>query len=213
LFALLLRLLGATWRREAERLEALDGMLARGEKVLAVFWHGGYLPLFYLLAGRPARILTSRSFRGEVIAEICRRFGYDGGPIPDPGGGTTLDAVRRALDGCQLAALAVDGPLGPAHVVKPGAVRLASELAFAVLPVAAAASRSKVLARRWDRMEIPLPFARLGLVCGEPFHIQAGLPEEEVASWCFRLREGLEAVERRAREMAGDTGEPGGQTD
>jgi lysophospholipid acyltransferase (LPLAT)-like uncharacterized protein len=208
LFALLLRLLGATWRREAEGLDTLDGMLARGEKVMAVFWHGGYLPLFYLLAGRPARILTSRSFRGEVIAEICCRFGYDGGPIPDPGGGTTLDAVRRALDGCRLAALAVDGPLGPAHVVKPGAVRLASDLAFAVLPVAAAADRSWVLARRWDRLAIPRPFARLGLVCGEPVQIPAGLPEAEVASWCGRLRERLEAVERRARQMAGDAGNP-----
>lgn len=209
-FALLLRLLGATWRRQGEGIDTLDGMLARGEKVMAVFWHGGYLPLFYLLAGRPARILTSRSFRGEVIAAICRRFGYDAGPIPDPGGRTTLDAARRALEGCRLAALAVDGPLGPAHVVKPGAVRLASDLAFAVLPVAAAADRSRVLARRWDRMEIPRPFARLGLVCGEPVRIPAGLPEEEVAVWCGRLRESLEAVERRARKMVGDANGSGG---
>ena len=208
-FALLLRLLGATWRRRTEGLDALDGMLARGDRVLAVFWHGGYLPLFFLLAGRPARILTSRSFRGEVIAEICCRFGYDGGPIPEPAGGTALDAMRRALDGCRLAALAVDGPLGPVHVVKPGAVRLASDLAFAVLPVAAAANRSWVLARQWDRMEIPRPFTRLSLVCGEPIQIPAGLPEAEVAVWCCRLRESLEAVEQRARELVGDAGEPG----
>lgn len=209
-FALLLRLLGTTWRRQTEGLDALDGMLARGERVLAVFWHGGYLPLFFLFAGRSARILTSRSFRGEVIAEICRRFGYDGGSIPEPAGGTALDAMRRALDGCRLAALAVDGPLGPVHVVKPGAVRLASDLAFVVLPVAAAANRSWVLARRWDRLEIPRPFTRLSLVCGEPVHIPAGLPEAEVASWCCRLREDLEAVNRRARKMAGDAGDPGG---
>jgi len=202
-FAFLLRLLGATWRRRAEGLDALDGMLARGEKVMAVFWHGGYLPLFYLLAGRPARILSSRSFRGEVLAEICRRFGYDGGSIPDPGSGTSLDVVRRALDGCRLAALAVDGPLGPAHVVKPGAVRLAADLGFAVLPVAAAADRSRVLARRWDRMEIPLPFARRVLVCGEPVHVPVGLAEDEVTAWCGRLREELETVGGRARQLAG----------
>ena len=203
-FAFLLRLLGATWRRQTRGLEALDGMLARGERVLAVFWHGGYLPLFLLFAGRSARIQTSRYFRGEVIAEICRRFGYDGGSIPKPAGGTSRDAIRRALDGCRLAALVVDGPLGPVHVVKPGAIRLASDLALAVLPVAAAANRSWVLARRWDRMEIPRPFSRLSLVCGDPIHIPTGLPEEDVAFWCCRLRESLEAVEQRAREMAAE---------
>jgi len=203
LCAFLLHLAGSTWRQQAEGLDVLDEMLKRGERVLAIFWHGGYVPLFFLFAGRRARILSSRSFRGEVIAEICRRFGYDGGSIPDPAGGTTRDAVRRALQDCQLSALAVDGPLGPAHIVKAGAVRLASEHGFAVLPIAAAADRSWILDGRWDRMEIPRPFARLSLVCGEPVAIPAGLPEEEVAIWCSRLREGLEAAERRAKEMAG----------
>jgi hypothetical protein len=203
LFALLLRLAGATWRRQTEDLEVLDKMLDRGERVLVIFWHGGYVPLFFLFAGRRARILSSRSYRGEVIAAICRRFGYDGGTIPDPAGGTTRDAVRRALQDCQLSALAVDGPLGPRHVVKPGAVRLAADLGFAVLPVAAAADRAWVLNGRWDRMEIPHPFARLRLVWGEPVAIPAGLPEEEIALWCCRLREALETVDRRAKEMAG----------
>jgi lysophospholipid acyltransferase (LPLAT)-like uncharacterized protein len=114
--------------------------------------------------------------------------------------------MRRALDGCRLAALAVDGPLGPAHVVKPGAVRLAADLGFAVLPVAAAADRTWAARRRWDRMEIPRPLAHLTLVCGEPVHVPAGLAEEEVAAWCERLRERLEAVDRRAREMAVNAG-------
>jgi lysophospholipid acyltransferase (LPLAT)-like uncharacterized protein len=202
LFAFLLRLAGVTWRRQAEGLEILDGMLWRGEKVLAVFWHGGYVPLFFLFAGRRARILSSRSFRGEVIAAICRRFGYDGGTMPHPAGGNTSATVRRALSSCQLTALAVDGPLGPRHVVKPGAVRLAADLGFAVLPVAAAADRAWVLHGRWDRMEIPRPFARLSLVCGEPIHLPANLAAEELAGWRAHLRESLEAVERQAREMA-----------
>jgi lysophospholipid acyltransferase (LPLAT)-like uncharacterized protein len=202
LCAFLLHLAGSTWQQQAEGLDVLDEMLKRGERVLAIFWHGGYVPLFFLFAGRHARILSSRSFRGEVIAAICCRFGYDGGMIPDPVGGKTLDAVRRALQGCQLSALAVDGPLGPQHVVKAGAVRLASDLGFVVLPIAAAADRSWILDGRWDRMEIPRPFARLSLVCGEPVAIPAGLPEAEVAFWCSRLRESLEAAERRAKEMA-----------
>jgi hypothetical protein len=212
LFALLLRLAGATWRRQTEDLEVLDKMLDRGERVLVIFWHGGYVPLFFLFAGRRARILSSRSFRGEVIAAICCRFGYDGGMIPDPAGGTTRDAVRRALGGCRFAALAIDGPLGPFHVIRPGAVRIAADLGFTVLPIAAAADRSWILDGRWDRMEIPRPFARLSLVCGEPVAIPAGLPEEEVAIWCSRLREALEAVDRRARQMAGDAAGPGSRT-
>ena len=37
-----------------------------GGPMIVAFWHGGYIPLFSLLRGRDALLLTSDSFRGRV---------------------------------------------------------------------------------------------------------------------------------------------------
>ncbi|WP_412852624.1 hypothetical protein [Ectothiorhodospira shaposhnikovii] len=80
LIATLLRLLGATWRLETRGLEPLSKLLADDRRVLLVFWHGGYLPLFPLLRGHKAAILTSDSLRGRIIMDdlsSVRLSGHD----------------------------------------------------------------------------------------------------------------------------------------
>jgi lysophospholipid acyltransferase (LPLAT)-like uncharacterized protein len=108
--------------------------------------------------------------------------------------------MRQALSAHQAGGIAVDGPLGPDHVVKRGAIQLASELDFALLPVSVASSRHCVLWRRWDHMEIPRLFTRVCLVVGEVLTVPPGLTRDEVEPWAYRLHDALEAVERRAQE-------------
>jgi lysophospholipid acyltransferase (LPLAT)-like uncharacterized protein len=191
----------ASWRKEVHGLENLDGLIARGVPVLGAFWHGKYTPLFALLRGRRAVIFTSLSFRGGVIADICRRFGYRPAQIPDRGGEESLERMRRELAGAKVCGIAVDGPLGPYHLVKRGPVRLASELGFQVVPITFAARRSRVAAERWDRMELPRLFTRVVFLVGEAIEVPPGLDAEGVEAWAARLREVLEDLDRRAAEL------------
>ena len=92
-----LRLQCATWRKHCEGLERLDRVLADGRPVLFCFWHGKYVPLFALLRGRPACVFTTQSARGEVIAEVCRRFGYACVQVPARSQGQAYEIMRRAL--------------------------------------------------------------------------------------------------------------------
>ena len=199
-YALLLRARGATWRKQTAGLERIDRRLASGERILFAFWHGKYVPLVVLLRGRRACVVTSRSFRGDVIAEICRWFGYESMQIPDHGGEHSLDLMRQALGDRQAAAIAVDGPLGPYHVVKRGAVQLASELGFALVPVSAAARAKRILADRWDRMEIPGLFSRVSVAIGDPIYVPSRLTAEEVQRFAQELHDALEDVDRRAEQ-------------
>lgn len=203
LWAALLWLQCLTWRKRFEGLEGFDRLLAAERGVVAGFWHGTYVPLFVLLRGRAACVFSSRSRRGNVIAEICRRFGYTCVQIPDRGGNSSLDRMRRALAEHRVAGIALDGPLGPYHEVKRGAVQLASDLGWLLVPVAMAARRKRVLAHRWDRMELPRPFTRVALVIGEPFQIPPAVPPEELESWRRRVREALDELDRRAAELVG----------
>lgn len=199
--AWLLRIQWTSWRKEVEGLDRMDEMLARGQRILVTFWHGKYVPLFALLRGQRACVFASQSFRGDVIAEICRNFGYHCVQIPDSAGDRSLDLMRRALAANQTGAIAVDGPLGPYHAVKRGAIQLASDLGFVLLPASVASRRKRVLIRRWDRMEIPRLFTRVCLVVGEAIEIPAGLSKEEIGPWIRRFREALEAADRRAEKM------------
>ncbi len=203
LYVWLLRLQAATWRTQIEGLERLDGRLARGERTLVTCWHGTYVPLLTLLRGRGACVFTSASFRGEIIASICHHFGYACVQLPDHGRDHSLALMRQALDAYQAGGIAVDGPRGPYHVVKRGAIQLASELGFALLPVSVASRRKRVLRHRWDRMEIPRPFTRVCLVIGEALTVPAGLTQDEVEPWARRLHDALEAGDRLAGEKVG----------
>jgi lysophospholipid acyltransferase (LPLAT)-like uncharacterized protein len=200
LWAATLSLLAATWRVRCSRLEEIDGRLARGEPFILGFWHGEYFPLFPLLAGRRAVIFASRSFRGAVIAEVCRRFGYRCVTIAERGAEAHA-ALRTSLAGASACGIAVDGPRGPYHRVKRGVPRLAAALGWPIVPAAVAVRGSLVL-RRWDRRVVPLPGAVVALAAGEPLRVPPALTAGEEEQWAARLRDRLEALAPSAAALA-----------
>lgn len=205
-----LRLQCATWRKHCEGLERLDQVLADGRPVLFCFWHGKYVPLFALLRGRPACVFTTRSTRGEVIAEVCRRFGYACMQVPAKSQGQAYEIMRRALSLHGNGGIAVDGPLGPYHRVKRGAMKLASELGYLVVPASASARRKRVFRHRWDRLELPGLFTHVGLAVGEPLEVPPRLGAESAKALAAELRTALEALDRRGEQLAGITAWPRG---
>jgi lysophospholipid acyltransferase (LPLAT)-like uncharacterized protein len=113
--------------------------------VLAVFWHGKYFPLFALAEGRSVTVFVGQSFRGEIIARLCRRFGFTTALLP---AGEPHGYMHAVLQTSKAGALAVDGPHGPFHEVKPGLVKLAADLQLAIVPVSVASRPRIVLTRR-----------------------------------------------------------------
>lgn len=200
--ACLLRLRHATWTKDARELDKIDALLASGERAMVVFWHGNYVPLFTLLSGRQACMFASDSFRGHILAEIGRRFGYACVHLPDRGGRRSRELMREGLDRYRVGAVAVDGPMGPFHAVKPGVVQLASTLGFVLVPVSVSANRMRVNDKRWDLMEAPRLFSRVYLAVGEPVRVAPGLDEAGLAAARAALGQALDDVTWRARAAA-----------
>ncbi|GAB4351731.1 MAG: lysophospholipid acyltransferase family protein [Oricola sp.] len=195
--SILLALWAMTWRKDIRDLEKLDRLTAKGQHIVAVFWHGKYFSLLALAGGRDVTVLTTRSFRGDVIARICRWFGYR--PIQIAHGVETHALSHLEADltghGAMLAAIAIDGPRGPAHHPKGGALRIASDLGFRLVPVSVSGSPKHVVRKRWDHHEIPLPFAKVRIAVGEPLDVPRGLLPESLPEWQDRLRDRIEAID------------------
>jgi hypothetical protein len=196
----LMALWSATWRRRCRGLEQLDG-LQQGKRALILFWHGNYPPLFALLRGHRACVLTNNSFRGRIIGQICRRFGYSALYLPEGPGKRFLLALRRSLTEHCLWGTAADGPLGPYHRIKPQTLQLAARFGFTLLPLGVAARHRWRLRGRWDKMEIPLPFSCVGLVIGEPLHLPPDLDEKIAGEWVARLQEAMAKCDAAAKNL------------
>lgn len=185
-----IRLLSLTLRRGHREIELPTG------PAIFVFWHQKYCLLLSLLPESGATVFTSASFRGRVIAEISRRLGLDPIVLPEHGGGRALEILRAGLERTGRAALAVDGPLGPFHAVKHGAVLLSSVSGHPLIPVSASASRVMTLRSRWDRLEIPLPFSQVSGRLGHPVRVPPNLDDEELELWAREISMSLEELDR-----------------
>lgn len=197
-----LRLASATWRRDHAGLDILDELLADDRPHILAFWHRKFVTLFPLLRGRPICVATSDSPPGDVIANMCDRFGYDKVQIPDHGRHHSLQLIEDAFGGTREGGVAIDGPHGPYHVVKPGAIQAASDLGFLIVPITAATRRKFVLSHRWDQLEIPGLFTRASLVVGEPMKVPPNISKEEFPAWAKRLHDVLEELDEQAERKA-----------
>lgn len=105
--------------------------------------------------------MISRSFDGEIIAGVAKHTGwYTMRGSSSRGGREALGDMIIKLKETGLAAHIVDGPTGPAGIVKAGAVRLANAAGAVIVPFYVSADRAWFF-RSWDRFMFPKPFARV----------------------------------------------------
>ena len=202
--ALIIRLLGATWRVDASGLVPFDEAIAQGRRCIFALWHARLLPLVWSHRGRGVVVLVSRHRDGELIARIVERLGYltSRGSSTRGGEEGMMDMLRKAEEG-RLLAITPDGPRGPAGTLKPGIVYLASRSGLPIVPVAAAA-RSCWTLRSWDRFRVPRPFTRVVVAYGDPIAIPPGLEGASLESWRARVEAALAAHTAAVRARAGE---------
>ena len=206
--ATFLRFLCWTWRKRYQGFGAIDEARARGVKMVLCFWHGKYIPIMALCRwlwiekrGEDACVFTSLSARGVVISEICRNFGLDCILIPDRGQRYSYELMRSALLTHRAGVIAVDGPLGPNRIVKQGAIRLASDLGFHLVPASVHAENKRVADSRWDKMEFPKFLTRIGLAVGNPIAVPQNISKAQIRALIMQLGSELEQLELSAQEL------------
>jgi lysophospholipid acyltransferase (LPLAT)-like uncharacterized protein len=197
----LINALGHTLRWRVEGWEHLEAIWASGRQPVMAFWHGRILPATFYFRRRGIVVITSENFDGEWIARIIERFGYGTARGSTSRGAkrAMLQLVREMKSG-HAAGFTVDGPRGPARVVQPGAVWLASATGNPLLPFHLEAS-SHWTTRSWDRTQIPKPFSTVSLVIAKPMELPRDLDDQAMERARTALQEQLIALEPRAAAL------------
>jgi len=151
-----------------------ERILADHDRVYApCYWHQHHvlcsgLIRQWLKRGFRACFLISSSVDGDVPERIARSWGAEviRGSANQTGALVLRDMQQVMKRGVSIVTTA-DGPNGPKHVFKTGAVLMARIGGAPLVPLAAAADRAWYL-DRWDDFMIPKPFARVVYAIGEP---------------------------------------------
>ena len=196
-----IRALGATYRWRVDGLRHYDAIVASGSQPILAFWHGRILPATYFFRNRRIVVMISLNFDGEWIGRTIERFGYGvARGSTSRGGARALVQMRRELSVGKPVGFALDGPRGPARVAQPGAVFLAGATGCPILPFHFEADRFWS-AGRWDRTQVPKPFARVGLAVGEPMTVP-DTRADTIERSRVALEQRLAALEITARHLS-----------
>ena len=160
-------------------------------------WHDCIYLSIYFWRQRRIVYMTSRSFDGEYIARFLQRFGFGAvrGSSSQGGARALIEMARLVRQGIQVG-FTVDGPRGPRHVAKPGAVILAKKTGQPILPFrVTAASRWQISS--WDRMLLPRLFTRARVEIAAPIFVPPDADDEAVAAKRDELQRALDGIQQR----------------
>ena len=192
----LYRLWCASLRITESNRDVIDAMADAGTPMMFCLWHDELFPLMHVR--RNLRIVTvvSQSNDGEYLARLLQALGLLTARGSSSRGGlsallqTSRLMKEKKYNGC----LTVDGPRGPRHIAKDGAVFLAFRTPAPIVPVRLFMERTKVF-RSWDRFQLPLPFSRVHVRFGSPYAVAAtDLNPESLECERIKLQNKLDAL-------------------
>ncbi len=199
-----IRLLNLTYRYEFVGLE--NKKKARDSHPNKTFvyalWHQNLIGAIFSHIGERFTMVISESKDGELVAVTCEKFGH----IPARGSSTRggkkalieiVKTVKKGIPG----AITVDGPKGPAHVVKPGVIEIARLANCALLPLSPYAEKYWYFKKSWDQFRIPRPFTKIIVVIGEPVFIGEEVDREQFEGIAVKVGDLINKGEEVAKKM------------
>ncbi|MCW8900049.1 MAG: lysophospholipid acyltransferase family protein [Gammaproteobacteria bacterium] len=177
------------WTCRVEKIigdEHAQNLIKKGEPIIPCYWHqmhifGSWYIRKLQKRGLKLGYLVSPSVDGEVPAKIIESWGIVAirGSSNRTGAKALKDMYNLIMKDKVSPVTTSDGPTGPIHEFKQGAVMLAQLTQSPMLPIAYAADRYWQ-AKSWDKFIIPKPFSRIVIAVGEPHYIDKKSNAEKI---------------------------------
>lgn len=176
--------------------------IRQNQPLIIALWHQSLIYTVYHFHSYPAVVMVSGNRDASWVAESLRRWGQT--PVRGSRHKGGLMAVREMGRLMKLnnlnAGIVADGSQGPARKVQIGALILARDTGYPVIPTGFAAA-SFVRFNSWDRMILPMPLSKVFMVYGEPIKVPLDCKGKKLESVRLKLENGLDKATLMAESL------------
>ena len=197
----LVDLLCKTLRIKYINKEPVDDLERQNKNYILGFWHGTMLLPWFINRNKNFAGLTSKSKDGDLLAKILKKWNYKvlRGSSTDGGDVALGLMVDFAKSGYSIA-ITPDGPKGPSHVLKAGAVVSAKKSGLPIIMMGIGYKRKRFL-NSWDRFQVPYFFTRVNVIYSEPLYISSNLSREETSEIIKKCEDKLNELQQKAENF------------
>lgn len=171
----------STLRIRYKNKKVIDDLKKQNQNYVLAFWHGTMLLPWFLHRNDGFAALTSKSKDGDLLAKQLKHWKYKVvRGSSSKGGDVALGVmVDHAKNGYSIA-ITPDGPRGPEHKFKAGAVITAKKSGIPIVLIGVGIKSKKKL-KSWDNFQVPNPFSSVKIVYSDPLYVDANLSYDETS--------------------------------
>lgn len=161
-----------------------EALQKSGRRAVWVGWHQRMFYFFYYFGPLHVTMMISKSKDGEYAARLAQSLGFKAvrGSSTRGGAEALHELIRRVREEGDSAGMMLDGPKGPARVVKMGTLVIARDSGIPIIPMMYSADRVWQL-RSWDKYVLPKPFAKLIVLHDKPIWIPKDTSDEDLEKY------------------------------
>ncbi len=167
------------------------------DPVIFAMWHANQFSVHGLENRGNVNVLISTSLDGDIVSYVCENWGFKvkRGSAGKKGAIASTLQLLECLKNNESIVLMVDGPRGPFHEVKKGAIALSRDSGVPIVPMHWYSPENTFKAfNSWDKMKCPVGICHIMNIYGDPIYTD-GKTDEEVAK---EVKEALLELERIA---------------
>ncbi len=175
------KLLTSTLRYTEIGREKVDKIAAEGNSVVLGLWHDELFPLMKMQRHLEIVTVVSPSVDGDFLANLLNKLKVNvvRGSSTRKGMSALLNAVKLMKSKNMHAVVTLDGPLGPRHEVKEGALFLAFHAKGYIVPTRLTMEKCYTF-NTWDKFKLPYPFSKVKVEYFPPYKIDSDTLNSEV---------------------------------
>jgi len=190
-----------TLRVNYKNKKVIDDLRKKKQNYVLAFWHGTMLLSWFLHRNDGFAALTSKSKDGDLLAKQLKHWKYKVVRGSSSKGGDVALGIRvdLAKNGYSIA-ITPDGPRGPEHKFKAGAVINAKKSGVPVVLMAIGIKSKKKL-KSWDKFQIPNPFSNVKVIYSDPVYVDDKLSYDDTSIIIEECERKLNELQKEAEKF------------
>lgn len=193
-----------TYRFDIHNDKQIKNIVSENGKFISAFWHGRMLIPWYIHRNYKVAALVSKSKDGEILTRLLKSWNYDVvRGSSHIGGKEALKIMINKISEGYSFAITPDGPTGPQHKMKPGAVVLAYRKQVPLFLIGTASNKHYVF-NSWDKFQVPKPFSKVVVVYSEPIYIKQDSTRDEIDKLIEVYENRMMELQKEAEKIAGN---------